>query len=123
VRTKSRIALVCEDNPSIRLLLKLFFEKRGWTAVLAEDGVDAVPLFKQHNPAVIVLDVIMPGKDGIHACADLRAAGVTVPVVMLTSKNYDSDRKRAMEAGATAYVLKPFNPQDLERVISPLLPT
>lgn len=119
--SRQRKALIFEDTPSIRKLLDIFFQKRGFATVLAEDGVDAVALAQQHAPDIIVMDVIMPGKDGIEAVRDLRAAGVKTPIVMMTSKAYADDRDRALGAGATIYMLKPFNPAKLEETIRPLL--
>ena len=68
-----------------------------------------------------MMDYIMPGKDGIEAVTDLRKAGIAVPIVMLTSKAFPADLERALAAGATAYLIKPFNPKDLEKTINPYL--
>jgi two-component system, OmpR family, response regulator len=113
--------LVCEDNPSIRLLLKVFLQKRGWDTVIAEDGVDAVSLAIEHKPRLIMMDIIMPGKSGVEACADIRRAGVATPILILTSKSFAEDKDRALAAGANAFLLKPFNPADLEKAIQSLL--
>ena len=113
--------LIFEDNRNISLLLRTFFERRNYIVRLSEDGVDAVPLAKEFLPHLILMDIIMPGKSGLEAVVDLRREGVTVPIVILTSKSYDDDRKRALEAGANAYVLKPFDPKNLEQIITPLL--
>lgn len=114
--------VIFEDNPSIRQLLKFFFLKRGYEATIFEDGEDAVAAIEAHKPVLIMMDVIMPGKDGIEACADVRKAGIKTPILMLTSKAFEEDRARALAAGADAYLLKPFNPTDLEATISSLLP-
>lgn len=113
--------VVFEDNPSIRELLKFFFLKNGYAPSVYEDGVDAVENIRAHDPVLITMDVIMPGKDGIEACEDIRRAGITTPILMLTSKAFESDRERALAAGANGYLLKPFNPSDLEAAISSLL--
>jgi DNA-binding response OmpR family regulator len=113
--------LIFEDNSSIRKLLELFFKKRGFNTVLAEDGVDAVQLAADNGPDLIVMDLIMPGKDGIEAARDLRSAGVKTPIIMMTSKAYTDDKKRAIDAGVTVYMLKPFNPAKFEETIRPLL--
>lgn len=119
--SEKKKVLVCEDNPNIQLLLKIFFQKRGYEPIMAPDGVEAIELAKAHQPSLIVMDVIMPGKDGIEAVRELRASGVTTPIVMLTSKDYEEDRKRALAAGATVYLLKPFNPSELQKVVEPFL--
>lgn len=118
--TKKKV-LVFEDNPNIQVLLRLFFEKRGCDPVVVGDGVDALAEVQAHAPALIMMDMIMPGKDGVAACRDLRAAGIEVPIVMLTSKDYADDRRRAASAGATAYLTKPFNPAQLQKVVEPFL--
>jgi DNA-binding response OmpR family regulator len=115
--------LIFEDNPSIRTLLKLFCEKRGLEPLVFEDAVDAVALTVEHDPALILMDIIMPGKDGVQATRDLRRAGVAAPIIVLTSKHYEEDRVRALEAGATGFMLKPFNPAKLDELIRPLLPS
>ena len=113
--------LIFEDNINISLLLRTYFERNRYEVRLAEDGVDAVSLAKDFGPHLILMDIIMPGKGGLEAVSDLRREGVTAPIVMLTSKSYEEDRKRALEAGANAFILKPFSPKKLEEVITPLL--
>jgi DNA-binding response OmpR family regulator len=113
--------VIFEDNPSIQQLLKFFFQKRGYIPAVFEDGVDAVANIQANSPTLIMMDLIMPGKDGVEACADIRRAGITTPILMLTSKAFEADRERALAAGANGYLLKPFNPTDLEAAISSLL--
>jgi DNA-binding response OmpR family regulator len=113
--------LIFEDNPTIALLLRTFFERRKYQVKLLGDGVEAVEAARDFAPDLILMDVIMPGKDGIETCTDLRREGVTTPVVMLTSKAYEDDKERGIAAGANAYLLKPFDPKKLEEVIAPLL--
>lgn len=115
--------VVFEDNPSIRQLLKFFFLKKGYVPHIFEDGVDAVAKVKEFSPVLITMDLIMPGTDGVEASADLRREGITTPILMLTSKDIEADKQRALAAGVNAYVLKPFNPAELESVIRPLLGT
>ena len=116
-----RRILIFEDNPNIQVLLKVFFSRRGYEPLIFEDPIAAVPLAQEHAPALILMDIIMPGKDGVSACADLRRAGVTTPVVMLTSKDLADDRERAKKAGANGYLLKPFNPSEIEAAVQPFL--
>lgn len=113
--------LVFEDNTSIQLLLKVFFQRKGFETVVLGDGTDAVAQVRKHQPALILMDFIMPGKDGFEAVVELRAAGIATPIVMLTSKDLAADRERVLKAGANAYLIKPFNPKELEGVIAPLL--
>lgn len=120
-RGKGGGILIFDDNPHIQILLRIFFQKRGHEVHISSDGTEAVALARQHEPALIVMDIIMPGKDGIEACADLRREGVRTPIIMLTSKDYEEDRQRSLQAGANAYLIKPFSPKELDAVIQPLL--
>jgi len=113
--------VIFEDNPSIQQLLKFFFQKRGYVTATYEDGVEAVANIQANRPDLIMMDLIMPGKDGVEACADIRRAGITTPILMLTSKPFEADRERALAAGASGYLVKPFNPTDLEAAITSLL--
>ncbi len=113
--------LIFEDNPTIALLLRTFFERRRYAVKLCEDGTEAVKAVREYAPNLIIMDVIMPGKDGIEACTDLRREGVRTPIIILSSKAYEDDKQRGLAAGANAYLLKPFDPKKLEEIIAPLL--
>lgn len=113
--------LIFEDNPSLQAIMRVYFQRRNFEAVVLGDAVDAVKAAADHGPALIVMDLIMPGKSGIEACDDLRKAGVRTPIIMLTSKDYADDKRRALEAGANAYLTKPLNPRELDAAIAPLL--
>ncbi len=113
--------LIFEDNPSLQTLLRLFFRKRGFEVFIEGDGVNAVARVAEVQPALIIMDVIMPGKDGIEACTELRRSGEKTPIIMLTSKNMAGDEQRGLAAGANAYLLKPFDTRDLDRAIAPLV--
>lgn len=113
--------LVFEDNSSIQTLLKFFFQKRGVETRIEGDGTEAVPLVLDYRPDLIMMDYIMPGKDGVETVMDLRRAGISTPIVMLTSKSFPADRNRAQEAGVTAYLTKPFDPTQLEAAVKPYL--
>lgn len=117
---KKRV-LIFEDNPSLQALLRVYFQRRGFEPAIRGDAVDAVAAAADHKPSLIVMDLIMPGKSGIEACDDLRKAGVSTPIIMLTSKDYADDKRRALEAGANAYLIKPLNPRELDAAIAPLI--
>ncbi len=117
----SKKVLIFEDNPSIQTLLKFFFQKQGAETCFAPDGTAAVELAKEYGPDLILMDYIMPGKDGVETVTDLRQAGITAPIVMLSSKSFPADLERARAAGATDYLLKPLNPQLLETAIKPYI--
>ena len=116
-----KIVVIFEDNSSISQLLKFFFQKRGFEPRTFEDGMDAAKHVREFSPVLITMDMLMPGKDGIEACQDLRREGLMTPILMLTSKAFEADRERALAAGANAYLLKPFNPAALEAAIKPRL--
>ena len=113
--------LIFEDHPEIQMILQVFFRKRGYEPIVAGDGVDAVELVRKHGPALIIMDIIMPGKDGIEACQDIRASGIQTPVIFLTSKAYAEDKERGLAAGGNAFLLKPFNSQKLDAAMRPYL--
>lgn len=113
--------LVFDDDTDLQALLTLYFEPRGYRILTTSDGTGAIELAKTHKPDVIVMDTLMPGKGGLEACRDLRRAGIATPIVMLTSKDLEEDKRRALEAGANAFQSKPFNPKELEVVIRSLL--
>lgn len=114
--------LIFEDNRSINVLMKYLCQKNGFETQIEGDGTRAVDLVKEFRPDLIVLDIVMPGKGGFETCADLRAAGVTIPIIMLTSQVVPEDKSRGLAAGANSYLHKPFNPKELLAEIHKLLP-
>lgn len=118
---EKKAVCIFEDNLDIQLLLKIFFTKRGYQPIIHGDAVDALAVVQKNNPVLVMMDVIMPGKDGIEACKELRESGVATPIVILTSKAYAEDKERGLAAGANAYLYKPFNPSDLDATVRPLL--
>lgn len=117
-----RTILIFEDNPAIQQILKFFCQKRGFNPVVFGDAADSEEAVRTHGPALIVMDYIMPGKDGVAACADLRAAGVSIPIIMLTAKTQAADRKRALDAGASIVLSKPVHTADLDNAFQHFLP-
>ncbi len=113
--------LIFEDMKDMQFILKMCFQKRNWDPRIAGDGVDAVDLVKEHEPALIVMDMIMPGKGGLETIQDLRREGCKIPIVVLSSKTNPEDRDRALSAGADLYIKKPFSPKELEAAILPLI--
>jgi DNA-binding response OmpR family regulator len=105
-------ALVVDDDPPIRVLLRTVLELEGWDVHEAEDGIQALALAKAERPHGVVLDVMMPGKDGFEVLAELRQTeyGRAMAIVMLTAKTRPSDILRGTRLGADLYVTKPFDP-------------
>lgn len=105
-------ALVVDDEPTIRTLMRTVLELDGWEVIEAEDGGQALALARAERPHGVVLDVMMPVKDGFDVLAELRSTehGRAMGVVMLTAKNRPSDILRGTRLGADLYVTKPFDP-------------
>ncbi len=99
--------LVIDDDPSIRSLFKRGLGYEGFTVDLAESGEAGLSSVRDNVPDLIILDVMMPGIDGFEVLRRLRAAGDTVPVIMLTAKDADESQIEGLDAGADDYVLKP----------------
>ncbi|MCQ2437333.1 MAG: response regulator transcription factor [Clostridia bacterium] len=108
---KTKILLV-DDDPNIRQLVKLYLDKEGYDVVLAERGDEALQKFKSDNPNLILLDLMLPGIDGLQVCREIRA-GSNVPIIMLTAKDETFDKVLGLEMGADDYVAKPFEPKEL----------
>ena len=106
-------ALVVDDDRPIRDLLRTVLELDGWEVHEAEDGVQALALARAERPHGVVLDVMMPGKDGFEVLAELRrtAHGRAMAIIMLTAKTRPSDILRGTRLGADLYVTKPFDPE------------
>ena len=104
--------LIVDDDPVIQLLLRVNFEMDGFTVVTADDGEQGLERAFAVSPDLILLDVMMPKLDGYEVLAELRkdSRTLTLPVVLLSAKARDSDRQAGMDAGATAYITKPFDP-------------
>lgn len=103
--------LMIEDNKSVSEMMSMFFEKENWEVTFAYDGNEAIELFQQ-DPAswnVITLDLNLPGKDGMEVAKEIRTASPTVPIIMLTARDSESDQVLGLEY-ADEYVTKPFSP-------------
>lgn len=112
-RTESqRTIMIVEDDREIRSLLADFLAREGFATVCAENGGDMDRALMRARPDLIVLDVMLPGEDGLAICRRLRARG-GLPILMLTAKAEDVDRIVGLEVGADDYLAKPFNPREL----------
>ncbi|MHA6483853.1 response regulator transcription factor [Paenibacillus sp. strain BS8-2] len=104
--------LVVDDEERIRRLLKMYLEKEGYSIDEAEDGESALRLASNTDYALILLDVMLPGIDGVEVCSRLRQIKAT-PVIMLTAKGEEMNRVQGFEVGADDYVVKPFSPREV----------
>lgn len=118
-KTKIQTVLVADDDPDIRALLTLNLELSGYSVAEAENGGQASELARSLLPDLIVLDVMMPVRDGFDILQQLKAdeATTAIPVVMLTARTSDDDVWAGWQAGATYYMTKPFDPEHLLKFI------
>jgi two-component system, OmpR family, phosphate regulon response regulator OmpR len=105
--------LVVDDDARIRDLLRRYLTQEGFEVIVAEDGKALTRIMTREPINLIVLDLMMPGEDGLSICRRLRAAGDRTPIIMLTAKGEDVDRIVGLEIGADDYLGKPFNPREL----------
>ncbi len=104
--------LVVDDEQSIVELIRFNLEKEDWQVVTANDGDEAIQIFRREKPDLVVLDIMMPLKDGWAVCRELREVSA-VPIIMLTAKEEEADKVKGLEIGADDYVTKPFSPKEL----------
>jgi len=104
--------LVVDDDQNVLELVRLYGEREGFEVIGITDGDLTLPVFERENPDVVILDIMLPGKDGLTLCHDLRAVRM-IPIIMLTAKGEEADRVLGLEMGADDYVLKPFSPREL----------
>ena len=104
--------LLIDDEEALRASLTYSLVEEGYQVTTAPDGMTALKLFHKQVPDVIILDLMLPGIDGMEICWRLRAYS-DVPIVMLTAKDQDIDKIWGLEAGADDYVTKPFNTREL----------
>ena len=105
--------IVVDDDARIRDLLRRYLTQEGFEVSIAEDGKALNRLLLRESADLIVLDLMMPGEDGLSICRRLRAAHDRTPIIMLTAKSKDVDRIVGLEVGADDYLGKPFNPREL----------
>ena len=108
----ARRILLVEDDPEIRTLLATFLEREGFAVDVAEGGKAMDEVLSQRTPDLVVLDLMLPGEDGLSICRRLRARG-RMGILILTAKDEDVDRIVGLELGADDYLGKPFNPREL----------
>lgn len=113
--------LLAEDEPDMAMGLRDNLQFEGYEVFTAADGEEAIEKAKAERPDLIVLDVMMPKRDGLEVCRAVREAGFTVPILMLTAKSQEIDIVRGLEAGADDYVTKPFSVRELLARIKAIL--
>lgn len=113
--------LVVEDEPGIALGLEDDLTLEGYEVELARDGEAAIERCRRETYDLILLDLMMPRKDGFQVCRELRRGGITTPIIMLTAKTHEAEKVMGLDVGADDYVTKPFSPAELRARIKALL--
>lgn len=104
--------LVVDDEPHIRELVRLYLEKEGFRVIEAGDGEAALLAVRESNPDMVILDLMLPVRDGWEVCQEIRKT-LSLPIIMLTAKDDPVDRILGLEMGADDYLTKPFHPREL----------
>jgi len=104
--------LVVDDEPEIVRLVRAYLERAGFAVVTAAEGREALAVFRHERPNLVVLDLNLPGMDGLDVCREMRRAS-DVPIIMLTARIEETDRLIGLELGADDYVVKPFSPREI----------
>ncbi|MFS0781868.1 response regulator transcription factor [Bacillus sp. 1P06AnD] len=102
--------LVIEDNESVSSMIEMFFAKEGIEGVFIDNGTEGYQTFKQGQWDALIIDWMLPGMDGVTICRKIREEKSSVPIIMLTAKDSESDQVLGLEMGADDYVTKPFSP-------------
>lgn len=105
--------LIVDDEKPIVTLLKYNIEKAGITTDVAYDGIEAIKMVKKSNYDLIILDLMLPGMDGMEVCKHLRQNEINTPIIMLTAKDDEVDKIIGLELGADDYITKPFSPREV----------
>ncbi|MDD5477828.1 MAG: response regulator [Candidatus Omnitrophica bacterium] len=115
--------LVVEDEKDIIKMLEYNLEKEGFKVITAGDGEDALDLAVRQHPDLILLDLMLPGMDGLEVCKALKkeSKAAAIPIIMLTAKGQESDKVVGLELGADDYITKPFSPRELAARIKAVL--
>ena len=122
----NQLILVVDDNFDIRDLITLILEDEGYAVISCSEGESALALATEREPALILLDVMMPGPSGLDLLRRLRSLADSqvahTPVIMITAKSQVSDINEALGAGATSYIIKPFRAEALLEKVATVLP-
>lgn len=104
--------LIVEDEPKLAKLLSNYLRQAGYEPEWLENGLDVLPRVRERMPALILLDLMLPGRDGVDICKDIRSFSA-VPIIMVTARIEEIDRLLGLELGADDYICKPFSPREV----------
>jgi len=121
--TSAKKVLIADDEPNILISLEFLMKREGHAVVVARDGVQALEAIRTERPDLVLLDVMMPGKNGFEVCAAVRADDALggVKILMLTAKGRDTDVAQGLGVGADAYMTKPFSTKELAAKVREML--
>ncbi|WP_414439870.1 response regulator [Burkholderia sp. 22PA0106] len=112
--------LIVEDEPKLSALLADYLHAEGFGTAIVADGREVVPYVQAHEPALVLLDLMLPGRGGLDICRDLRGFSI-IPVIILTARVDEIDRLLGLELGADDYVCKPFSPREVVARVKAIL--
>ncbi|MGB5951347.1 MAG: response regulator transcription factor [Ornithinimicrobium sp.] len=113
--------LVADDDDTVREVVTAYLHKAGLPTIQATDGLEAVEMAAQHRPDLVVLDIMLPGIDGLEALNRMREVEPSLPILLLTARTSEADRIAGLEVGADDYVVKPFSARELVLRVKALL--
>ncbi|AHF06593.1 response regulator transcription factor [Desulfitobacterium metallireducens] len=116
----NKTILIADDHEDILEIMQRYVIKEGYTPLLAHDGEEAIQKFNESPPILLLLDVMMPKKDGFDVCRKIRETS-NVPIIMITAKGEDGDRIMGLDIGADDYIVKPFSPAEVMARIRAIL--
>jgi two-component system alkaline phosphatase synthesis response regulator PhoP len=106
------LILIVDDEPQISAVLSAYLTNSGYRTVTAQDGKTAINLFEEKHPALILLDINLPGRDGLDVCQTIRQDS-DIPIILLTARSEEDDKLAGLELGADDYIVKPFSPREV----------
>ena len=112
MRDKESRILIVEDEPKLASLLNDYLQSSGYQTDCLMDGLQVIPAMKLNMPSLLLLDIMLPGKDGMEICKEIRRFS-EVPIIMLTARVEEIDRLLGLELGADDYICKPFSPREV----------
>lgn len=115
--------LIADDSKNVRKLIAIVLKKEGYKFAEARNGLDALEKVKIEHPDLIILDIILPGMDGLQVCQEIKKDPKTthIPIIILTTESSYEAREGAHQAGADVYMIKPFEPKDLRTAVKEVL--
>ena len=116
----SQTILIVEDEAKVAELLADYMQQAGYATAVVNDGAQAMQAFDREQPCVVLLDIMLPNRDGLDICKDIRACSA-VPVIMITARVEEVDRLVGLELGADDYVCKPFSPREVVARVKAIL--